>query len=162
VIYWEAIYQLPREETAVTTTEPEFAGVIADTHLESTPWWADPNPAAGKPNVVFVVLDDVGFADLGCYGSEISTPAMDALAAAGVAFNNFHTTAICSPTRASLLTGRNPHSVGIGTVVEMSAGSSGYPGYRGAINPRAGTVAEVLRQAGYSTIASGKWHVMPQ
>jgi len=110
-----------------------------------------------KPaNVVIVVLDDVGFSDLGCYGSEIATPAMDNLAAEGIRYNNFHVTAMCSPTRASLLTGRNPHSVGVGIIAEWA---NGMPGYDGRIHDSAGTLAEVLRGEGYNTMAVGKWHL---
>ena len=110
-----------------------------------------------KPaNVVIVVLDDVGFSDLGCYGSEIATPAMDQLAAEGIRYNNFHVTAMCSPTRASLLTGRNPHSVGVGIIAEWA---NGMPGYDGRIHASAGTLAEVLRGEGYNTMAVGKWHL---
>jgi arylsulfatase A-like enzyme len=107
-------------------------------------------------NVVIVVLDDVGFSDLGCYGSEIATPAMDQLAAEGIRYNNFHVTAMCSPTRASLLTGRNPHSVGVGIIAEWA---NGMPGYDGRIHASAGTLAEVLRGEGYNTMAVGKWHL---
>ncbi len=110
-----------------------------------------------KPaNVVIIVLDDVGFSDLGCYGSEIATPAMDRLAAQGVRYNNFHVTAMCSPTRASLLTGRNPHSVGVGIIAEWA---NGLPGYDGRIHSSAGTLAEILRGEGYNTLAVGKWHL---
>ena len=85
----------------MSTTEPGFAGAIGRTYQDSTPWWPEPNRAAGAPNVVFIVLDDVGFADLGCYGSEIETPNIDRLAAGGLRYTNFHTTAMCSPTRAA-------------------------------------------------------------
>ena len=97
---------------------------------------------------MFVLLDDVGFADLGCYGSEIDTRAMDRLAERGVRSNNFHTTALCSPTRASLLTGRNHHSVGMGIVANWD---TGFPGYHGRIAPSAATLAEILRPQGYNT-----------
>jgi arylsulfatase len=107
-------------------------------------------------NVVVIVLDDVGFSDLGCYGSEIATPAMDQLAGQGVRYNNFHVTAMCSPTRASLLTGRNPHSVGVGIIAEWA---NGMPGYDGRIHASAGTLAEILRGHGYNTLAVGKWHL---
>lgn len=106
--------------------------------------------------MVFVVLDDVGYSDLGSYGSEILTPHMDRLAREGVRFTNFHVTAMCSPTRASLLTGRNAHSVGVGIVAEWANGLSGYDG---RIYPTAGTVPEVLRLAGFHTMAVGKWHL---
>ncbi|MDP2125040.1 MAG: sulfatase-like hydrolase/transferase, partial [Parvibaculum sp.] len=90
----------------------EFGGVIGRTVAESTPWWPEPKLAAGTSDVVMVVLDDTGFAHLGCYGSTIATPNIDALAAKGARFTGFHTTALCSPTRACLLTGRNHHAVG--------------------------------------------------
>nr|WP_245354321.1 arylsulfatase [Brachybacterium sacelli] len=115
-------------------------------------------PRPGSPNVVLVLLDDVGFASLGCYGSEISTPTMDALASRGLRYRNFHTTALCSPTRASLLTGRNHHSVGMSIIANAD---SGYPSKRGAVSDEAGTVAEILRHEGYNTLAVGKWHLAP-
>ena len=128
-----------------------FQGVIGNTVPESTPAWPQrPQPPEGAPNVVFIVLDDTGFAHLGCYGSDIETPNMDRLAAGGLRYNNFHTTALCSPTRACLLTGRNHHSVGVGRITEIT---SGFPGYYGQITDRAATLAEVLRSNGYNTIA---------
>jgi arylsulfatase len=143
----------------VSSPEESFAGVIGRTVAESAPWWPAPLlPAAGSPDVVIVVLDDVGFADLGCYGSAIRTPNVDALAARGVRYNNFHTTALCSPTRACLLTGRNHHSVGMGVV---SNWDTGFPGYRGRVTPRAATLAEMLHGVGYATFAVGKWHLAP-
>ena len=105
-----------------------------------------------------ILLDDVGFAQLGCYGASIRTPRMDALAAGGVRYTNFHVAALCSPTRASLLTGRNHHAVGMGF---LAAFDTGYPGYRAAISPRAATLAEMLRDDGYGTYAAGKWHLTP-
>jgi arylsulfatase len=126
---------------------------------ESTPHWpAPPKAPAGAPNIVYVVFDDMGFADLGCYGSEISTPNIDALAAGGLRYTNFHTTALCSPTRAALLTGRNHHSVGMGG---LSDWDFGFPGMRGRIAKSAGTLAEMLRGNGYNTFATGKWHLTP-
>jgi len=109
-----------------------------------------------RPNILFIVLDDVGFSDLGCYGSEIPTPEMDRIAEQGVRYNNFHVTAMCSPTRACLLTGRNAHSVGVGIVAEWA---NGLPGYDGCMYPSAGTLPEILRQEGYNTLAVGKWHL---
>ncbi len=133
--------------------------MVGNTVAESTPWWPDPvTPPMGSPNVVVIVLDDVGFADLGCFGSEIDTPHMDALAAGGLRYNNFHTTAVCSPTRACLLTGRNHHSVGMAVV---SNWDTGFPGCTGRITNRAATLAEMLRPVGYSTFAVGKWHLAP-
>ncbi|MDP8925255.1 MAG: arylsulfatase, partial [Chloroflexota bacterium] len=140
-------------------TEPTFGGVIGRTYRESTPWWPElVRPPEGAPNVVFVVLDDAGFADLGCYGAEIETPHMDRLAAGGLRYTNFHTTAMCSPTRACLLTGRNAHTVGMGIIAEWS---TGFPAYRGRVSRRAANLAEVLGPRGYSTFATGKWHLMP-
>src|SRR5699024_6338798 len=112
----------------------------------------------GRPNVVFVVLDDIGFASLGCYGSEIATPAIDALARRGVQFTNFHATALCSPTRASLLTGRNHHAVGM---AYLSHVDDGHTGYRGRIGHDSATPAEMLVDEGCNTMAVGKWHLAP-
>lgn len=139
--------------------EPDFAGRIGRTVSESVPWWPPLNvPPAGAPNVVMVVLDDVGYAQLGCYGSDISTPAIDALAAEGVRFTNFHVTPLCSPTRACLLTGRNHHSVGMGMITGFP---SGFPHGRESVSKKAAMVSEVLRRRGYGTYAAGKWHLAP-
>ena len=110
---------------------PTFGGRIGRTWRESQPWWPAPDTApAGAPNILFIVLDDVGYSDLGCYGSEIETPRMDALAGGGLRYSNFHVTAMCSPTRAALITGRNAHAVGMGAIAEWS---TGFPGYQGRI-----------------------------
>ena len=136
-----------------------FPGVIGPDFRASVPWWPPmENDARGKPDVVVVVLDDVGFAGLGCYGAEIDTPNIDALAEGGVRFNDFNVTPLCSPTRACLLTGRNHHSVGM---AYLSNVDSGFPGYRGRVTESAGTIAEVLKHAGYGTLAIGKWHLAP-
>lgn len=111
---------------------------------------------AGTPNVLVVLFDDVGFGDFGCYGSEISTPTIDAIAARGLRYSGFHTTAMCSTTRAALLTGRNHHSVGMGCLANFDSGT---PGYRGKLAPEAGTLAEILRPHGYRNYMVGKWHV---
>ncbi len=124
---------------------------------ESTPAWAAPRkPPDGAPNVVVIVLDDTGFAHLGCYGSDIDTPNIDRLAAGGLRYTNFHTTALCSPTRASLLTGRNHHSVGMRFISNID---SGFSNCRGVISPAAATMAEILQSHGYGTFALGKWHL---
>jgi len=137
----------------------EFEGVIGKTVAESQPWWPPP-PAAPRasPNIVAIVLDDTGFAHLGCYGSTIETPNIDRLAAKGLRYANFHTTALCSPSRACLLTGRNHHSVGMRGV---SNWDSGFPHMRGAIPRTAATLPELLREYGYATYCAGKWHLAP-
>src|SRR5689334_22667512 len=125
-------------QRAAIASDPTFTGEVGRTVESSTPSWADAvRPAPGAPNVLVVVLDDVGFGDLGCYGSELVTPTFDALAAGGLRFNQFHTTTLCSPTRACLLTGRNHHSVGMGFVAEWDAG---FANSRSRISPAAATV----------------------
>jgi arylsulfatase len=136
----------------------EFGGTIGRTYRESTPWWPDPPAGLGGTNVVVIVLDDTGFAHFGCYGSELATPNIDRLAANGLRYTSFHTTALCSPSRAALLTGRNPHAVGMRGV---SNWDTGFPHMRGGISPKAATVGEMLREHGYATYAAGKWHLAP-
>lgn len=129
------------------------------THHESERTYAGfPTATPGAPNVIYVVLDDVGYSDLGCFGSGIDTPNFDSLAQGGLRFSNFHTTTLCSPTRACLLTGRNHHSVGMRY---LSNTDMGWPSGRGAIDHRAGTLAEMLQSDGYATFAVGKWHLAP-
>ncbi|MCD4718648.1 MAG: arylsulfatase [Desulfobacula sp.] len=113
-----------------------------------------------NPNVLVVLLDDTGYADIGAYGSEIDTPNIDSLARNGLRYNNFHATPTCSPTRAAVLTGREPHRVGMGLVSRFDLGPR-FPAFRGRIDPAAATVARVLQNAGYGTYALGKWHLTP-
>lgn len=120
--------------------------------------WPRPPLGAKSPNVAVIVLDDIGFGHLGCYGSSISTPNIDRLCKNGLQYTNFQTAALCSPTRGALLTGRNHHSIGLGIITE---GATGFPGYNGQMPKEAATVAEVLKQRGYSTMALGKWHNTP-
>jgi arylsulfatase len=133
--------------------------VVRTTTADSTPApLVIPHAAPGSPNVVFIVLDDLGFSDLGPYGSEIATPSIDALAKAGLRFNNFQTHAICSTTRAALLTGRVAHAVGM---KDLAGNDTGFPNARGRITPAAATVAQMLQANGYSTYGVGKWHLLP-
>ena len=136
-----------------------FSGVIGRTFDQSTPAWPEPNRAKeGSPNVLFIVQDDTGFGQMGCYGSPIRTPNIDALAKEGLLFNSMHTTALCSPTRSCILTGRNHHSNAMSCITE---GSTGYPGGNGSIPFENGFLSEMLLQKGYNTYALGKWHLTP-
>jgi arylsulfatase A-like enzyme len=140
-------------------SDTSFRGTIGKTVAGSSPWWPPtPKPPASAPNILVVLFDDVGFSDFGCYGSPIRTPTIDALAAQGLRYSGFHTTAMCSTTRAALLTGRNHHSVGVGCLANFD---SGYPGYRGKIAREAGTLAEMLKAHAYRNYMLGKWHVTP-
>ncbi|HEY2872026.1 MAG TPA: arylsulfatase [Reyranella sp.] len=152
----------------------QWEGKIGKTVGDSQPFWptAPKRPPGAKgpgskgpgskgkgaPNILIVLFDDVGFSDFGCYGSPIATPTIDAIAQRGLRYTGFHTTAMCSTTRAALLTGRNHHSVGVGCLANFD---SGYPGYRGKIAKEAGTLAEMLRPHGYRNYMLGKWHVTP-
>ena len=118
----------------------------------------EPTAPAGTPNIVLIVFDDTGFADFGCYGSEIRTPNIDRLAAGGLRFTNFHTTSLCSPTRAALLTGRNHHAVGMGSLANYDYG---FDGYRGKVTKDAAMLPEILRPMGFNSYAIGKWHLTP-
>ncbi|MCB0978868.1 MAG: arylsulfatase, partial [Acidimicrobiales bacterium] len=134
-----------------------FGGKVGRTFAGSESWWPPrPTPGPDAPNVVIVLVDDLGFSDLGCYGSEIPTPNIDRLAADGVQFTNFHVTPMCSPTRAALLTGVNPHRAGAGHVANSDPG---FPGYAAEMAEDVATAAELFRDAGYHTIAVGKWHL---
>ncbi len=127
---------------------------------ESAPgdYIAAAHPGPDAPNVVLIVLDDLGFGQLGCFGSDIATPAIDALAAGGLRYNHFHVTSLCSPTRACLMTGRNHHAVGMGFLTDLPMA---FPGYTGRIPRSATPLPRVLRDAGYNTLAIGKWHLVP-
>ncbi len=141
------------------TRASRFEGTIGRTVADSEAWFDEPpHPGADAPNVVVVLLDDTGFAQFGCYGSDIDTPNIDALAADGLQFTNFHVTPLCSPTRASLLTGRSQHAVGMRAVSNFR---TGFPNMLGHISNHAATVAEVLREEGYATFCVGKWHLAP-
>ena len=144
----------------VKTKEVEgFGGVIAKRYSDSKEWWApEKRPAKGAPNVIIFLLDDVGFAQVGSFGGMIKTPNIDDLAANGLRFNNFHTTALCSPTRASLMAGRNPHSIGLGS---HALTAMGFPGYNAIMPESAKSVANYLQDEGYINYALGKWDHTP-
>src|SRR5688572_10513675 len=120
-------------------------------------------PAAARPNIIVILADDLGYSDLGCYGSEIATPNLDRLAASGVRFTQFYNQARCCPSRAALLTGRYPHQVGIGAMIDGYAkwqrDAANRPSYSDHLSPDSPTIAELLRPAGYRTLMSGKWHL---
>ncbi|MBI2169932.1 MAG: arylsulfatase [Actinobacteria bacterium] len=140
--------------------EDHFEGRIGRYWWDAEPWWPNPvRPPEGAPNILIVVLDDVGFAQVGCFGSDIATPNLDALAAAGLRYTNFHTTALCSPTRACVLTGRNHHTCGMGRIIELAAG---FPGYHARIPRSCGFLPEMLTPHGYAAWAVGKWHLTPE
>ncbi len=141
------------------TAEPYagFGGSIGDRVAASDSWWPERPEAAGKPNVVVVLVDDVGFADIGCFGSEIDTPNLDRLAEEGLRLSNFNVAPMCSPTRAALLTGQHTgHRAGVGHVCHSDPG---FPGYASEIADDLATLPEILRANGYATMMSGKWHL---
>lgn len=145
----------------ITQQQEVFKGVIGRTLAESKESWTKPQTAPkGAPNVVWVLLDDVGFGATSTLGGVINTPTFDTLANEGLRYTNFHTTAICAPTRSALLTGRNSHSVHEGGFSHVAM-SAGFPGYDGRIPSDKGTVAEILRESGYNTFAVGKYGLTP-
>ena len=149
---------------AVTDGVPEyargyedFAGRVATAMSRSRPaWQRSPEAPEGSPNVILMVIDDMGFSDLGPYGSEIPTPVIDEVASRGAVLNSYHTPPVCSPARAALLTGVNPHRAGFGNV---ASGSPGFPGYAFELGDDVVTLPEALRASGYATFAIGKWHL---
>jgi hypothetical protein len=128
---------------------PPFGGVIKETADQSTPWWPPRIvPPKGAPNVLLIMTDDQGYGVSSTFGGVIPTPALDRVAAAGLRYTQFHSTALCSPTRAALITGRNHHEVGFGVIAELSTGYPGYDSYIGAENA---TIGRILRGNGYAT-----------
>ena len=137
----------------------EFKGKIAKSYAESKEWWPEPvRPPKDAPNILILLLDDVGFAQVGSFGGLIETPNIDRLAANGLRYNNFHTTALCSPSRATLMAGRNPHAIGLGS---HALTAMGFPGYNAMVPPSAKSVANYLQEAGYINYALGKWDHTP-
>ena len=137
----------------------EFKGKIARSYEDSEEWWPQKaRPPKGAPNVIIFLLDDTGFAQIGSFGGLIETPNIDKLAANGLRYNNFHTTALCSPSRATLMAGRNPHKIGLGS---HALTAMGFPGYNAIIPPSAKSVANYLEEQGYVNYALGKWDHTP-
>ena len=136
-----------------------FEGKIAPSYEDSEEWWPEPErPPEGAPNVIIFLLDDTGFGQIGSFGGLIETPNIDALAANGLRYNNFHTTALCSPSRATLMAGRNPHAIGLGS---HALTAMGFPGYNAMVPPTAKSVANYLEAEGYVNYAIGKWDHTP-
>jgi arylsulfatase A-like enzyme len=147
------------DRTVLPLPEPEFHGVIGKTYKESKEDWPKPVTAPdGAPNVVVILLDDVGFGQTGTFGGPVPTPALDALAAQGLRYNEFHTTAICGPSRAALITGRNHHNAGSGFLAEWA---TGFPSYDNMIPKSTATMGAVLRDNGYATSWFGNNHNTP-
>jgi arylsulfatase len=141
--------------------EQSYQGKIGKTLTDSKEWWPEAvKPPSGSPNVIWILLDDVGFGASSTFGGLIKTPTFDSLAANGLRYTNFHTCAICAPTRAALLTGRNSASVHMSGFAHTIL-SAGFPGWDGKIPSADGTVAEILRDNGYNTFAVGKYGVTP-
>ena len=139
--------------------QPPFGGVIKDVATQSTPWWAPRVvPPKGAPNILLIMTDDQGYGVPGTFGGVIPTPALDRIAKAGLRYTQFHSTALCSPTRAALITGRNHHSVGSGVIGELS---TGYPGYNSVIGLENASIGEILKDNGYATSWFGKNHNTP-
>jgi len=163
----QEITGVPGSPSATTTTDgkslplpdPKFGGVIKEKASESTPWWAPRVvPPKGAPNVLLIMTDDCGFGAPGTFGGVVPTPALDRVAMAGLRYTNFHSTALCSPTRAALITGRNHHVAGFGVVGELT---TGYPGYDSIILKANGTIGNILKDNGYATSWFGKEHNTP-
>ena len=157
----------PGSPSATTTIDgkqlppepPKFGGVIKEDAKNSKPYWPPSVvPPKGAPNVLLIMTDDQGYGVSGTFGGVIPTPSMDRIAKAGLRYTQFHSTALCSPTRAALITGRNHHSVGFGVIGEMS---TGYPGYDSVIGPESATVGTILRDNGFATSWFGKNHNTP-
>src|SRR5207245_3587035 len=139
--------------------DPKFGGVIKDGALQSKAWWA-PHvvPPKKAPNVLLIMTDDCGYGAPSTFGGVIPTPALDRIAKAGLRYTQFHSCALCSPTRAAIITGRNHHVAGFGVVGEAA---TGFPGYDSVIQKDCGTIGEILKENGYDTSWFGKDHNTP-
>ncbi len=142
----------------MTRTQNCFKGTVKTHYTDSTPWWPEKETAPeGAPNILYILLDDTGYSDIGCYGSLVDTPNIDKLAEEGLRYRDFHVNAMCSPTRASLMSGCNHHSAGMGYLGNYDLG---FPGYRGRVDPEYGFISETLVEKGFSTFVLGKWHLI--
>ena len=147
-----------KKESEVQETS-EFKGKIGKTYSESEEWWPEKKKApAGAPNVLLFLIDDAGYGTASAFGGLMQTPTLDSLANNGLRYTNFHSTAVCSPTRAALLTGRNHHSVHMGY---LNYSSLGFPGYDAVMPGDKATIAEILHENQYNTYAVGKYHLAP-
>ena len=158
---------VPGSPSATTTIDgkqlpappPKFGGKIERNAAQSKPWWPPRvEPPKGAPNVLLIMTDDSGFGVPSTFGGVIPTPALDRIGKAGLRYTQFHSTALCSPTRAALITGRNHHSVGFGVISEQA---TGFPGYDSVITKDKATVGRILRDNGYATSWFGKEHNTP-
>src|SRR3954469_25115276 len=150
------------DRSRLPVADPEFAGVANRTLEGSRPGWdliGHVAPPEGAPNVLLILLDDAGFGQPAAFGGAIASPAMTRVAEEGARFNRFHVTALCSPTRAALLTGRNHHAVGMGGIPEFSGG---FPGYSAMLPRDAAPFPKILKENGYSTAGIGTWHLTPE
>jgi hypothetical protein len=139
--------------------DPTFGGVIKEKATESKAWWPPTIvPPKGAPNVLLIMTDDCGFGAPGTFGGVVPTPALDRIAKAGLRYTQFHSAALCSPTRAAIITGRNHHTAGFGVVGETA---TGFPGYDSVIQKDCGTIGEILKENGYATSWFGKDHNTP-
>ena len=167
ILHAQVVTGTPGSPSATTTIkgdqipvgQPPFGGVIKDVATQSTPWWAPRVvPPKGAPNILLIMTDDQGYGVPGTFGGVIPTPALDRIAKAGLRYTQFHSTALCSPTRAALITGRNHHSVGSGVIGELS---TGYPGYNSVIGLENASIGQILKDNGYATSWFGKNHNTP-
>lgn len=155
-----AMYAQAQDRTVLPIAPPPFSGTVGSSYANSTPAPTTPlRPPAGAPNVLLVLIDDAGYGQSGTFGGLVPTPTLDSLAAQGLRYNRFHVTALCSPTRAALLTGRNNHAVGMGTITNLA---TDFPGYNASIPKSAALLPQVLQMNGYATAAYGKWHLIPE
>jgi len=156
ITFWASV---ALAQKVLPSPEPPFQGVANRTLAGSKPDYPRPVQAPqGAPNILLILIDDAGFGNPSTFGGPVQTPTLDRLARDGLRYNRFHVTALCSPTRAALLSGRNHHAVGFGSIAEAH---SGWPGYNAMWPRSAASIAEILRDSGYSTGVFGKWHLTP-